>query len=101
MGKAAIYFGSDKVKAQLGFSHCKIIAVGTAAIQYETLEYFIGFNIPLLECYGMSECTGPHTANIEASNQWRTRSCGRSIKGVDTKIDNPDKNDNGEVSDVK
>ena len=99
--KAVTIFGFGKVKAQLGFSHCKIIAVGTAAIQYETLEYFISFNIPLLECYGMSESTGLHTANTEASNLWRAGSCGRNIKGVETKIDHPDENGYGEVSDVR
>ena len=49
----------------------------------------------------MSECTGPHIASITASNQRRAGSCSKGIRGVETKIDQPDENGSGEVSDVK
>ena len=85
----------------MGLSQCKIIVVGADAIQHETLEYFMAANIPLLEWYGMSESTGPHTANIRAFGRMKIGSCGKSISGVNTKIDNADQHGHGEVSNVK
>ena len=94
--------GFDKIKEALGLSHCKIIVVGAASIQCEVVEYFMSFDIPLLEWYGMTECTGPHTANIsdKKHTQWKIGSCGMNISGVETKIDYPDENGDGEVSNV-
>ena len=51
----------DKVKQNLGLDHTKVIGVGAAPISMESLEYFLSLDIPLLECYGMSETGGPHT----------------------------------------
>lgn len=49
----------------------------------------------------MSECTGPQTFSLKCASQWRTGSCGKSMNGAETKIDNPDENGDGEVSDVE
>ena len=86
-----------KVKEALGFNKCKVTLVGAAPIQRETLEFFMAFDIPVLELYGMSESTGPHTVNLKNATQWRTGSCGKKMSGVETKIDNPDENGDGEV----
>ena len=53
----------DKVKHNLGLDRTKVIGVGAAPISMESLEYFLSLDIPLLECYGMSETGGPHTGN--------------------------------------
>ena len=53
----------DKVKQNMGMDSCKCIGVGAAPIAMESLEYFLSLDIPLLECYGMSETGGPHTGN--------------------------------------
>ena len=53
----------DKVKKNLGLDRTKCIGVGAAPISMESLEYFLSLDIPLLECYGMSETGGPHTGN--------------------------------------
>lgn len=53
----------DKVKQNLGLDRTKCIGVGAAPISMESLEYFLSLDIPLLECYGMSETGGPHTGN--------------------------------------
>ena len=47
----------------MGMDSCKCIGVGAAPIAMESLEYFLSLDIPLLECYGMSETGGPHTGN--------------------------------------
>ena len=87
-----------RVKEALGFGQCKVILVGAAPIHRETLEFFMGFDIPILELYGMSESAGPHAANLRKPTRWRTGSCGKNISGVSTKIDNPDEHGDGEVS---
>ena len=76
--------------------------VGTASICYETLNYFMDFNIPIMEWYGLTESTGPHTANIrdEKHTQWKVGSCGIHINGVEIKINHCDKDGCREVSDV-
>lgn len=57
-------------------------------------------NIPLLKWYGMSESTGPQTANIREFERFKMKSCGKSLSGVETKVVNCGKHGDGEVSDV-
>ena len=68
-------------------------------------DYFMSINIPLMELYGMSECSGCHTINLHHNhNGWRVGSCGKPIQGVDLKIVDPGDNrerkegEEGEVS---
>ena len=90
-----------KVKKALGFKKCRIFLVGGAPVHRETLEFFMALDIPLLELYGMSECTGPQTLSLKGSTRWGTGSCGKSMNGVKTRIDKPDENGDGEVSDIE
>jgi long-subunit acyl-CoA synthetase (AMP-forming) len=55
-----------------------------------TLDFFLSLGIPILEVYGMSECTGPTTFSTE--NRYRTGSTGWAIPGTDLRIA-----DDGEV----
>ena len=64
----------------------------------EVHDYFMSINIPLMELYGMSESSGPHTLNLMQPDRWRVGSCGKTIEGVQLKIFNPDENGEGEVS---
>ena len=89
-----------KVREALGFTKCRTVLVGAAPIHRETLEFFMAVDVPILELYGMSESTGPQTFSLKNASQWRTGSCGKSMSGAETKIDNPDENGDGEVSDV-
>ena len=54
----------------------------------DTLRFFERMGIIILELYGLSECTGPHTASLKSENQniWRFGSCGKGINGTETKI---------------
>ena len=61
-------------------------------------DYYMSINIPLMEMYGQSECSGNHTINLIQQDRWRVGSCGKPIIGVQLKIFNPDKNGEGEVS---
>ena len=88
-----------KIKEASGFNKCALALVGAAPMHRETLEFLMSVDIPVCELYGMSECTGPQTVNLKSATQWRSGSCGKGISGVETTIDNPDSNGNGEVSD--
>ena len=82
-----------KVRVALGFQHCKIFAVGAAPMRKDVHDYFMSINIPLMELYGMSECSGCHTINLRHNhNGWRVGSCGKPIQGVKLKIVDPDEN---------
>lgn len=61
----------------------------------ETFEYFLSLDIPLHECYGMSETSGPQTGNRPGGH--RLGSIGPSLEGCKTKIAEPDPDGNGEV----
>lgn len=51
----------DKVKAALGLNKCRIFASAAAPISTDVKRYFLSLDIPILEAYGMSECSGAHT----------------------------------------
>ena len=87
-----------KVRQALGFQHCKMFVVGAAPMRREVHDYFMSINIPLMELYGMSESSGPHTLNLMQPDRWKVGSCGKTIEGVQLKIFNPDENGEGEVS---
>ena len=57
----------------------------------------MGINIPVLDMYGMSESTGP--ISVATFNTWCLGSVGQCLDGAHLKIDNPDENGEGEVSD--
>jgi len=89
----------DKVRESLGFDRTPTIGVGAAPISRETFEYFLSLDIPLLECYGMSETSGPQTGN--RAGHHRLGSVGQSLDGFRTKIMNPDSDGNGEIWCIK
>ncbi|XP_034450662.1 long-chain-fatty-acid--CoA ligase ACSBG2-like [Hippoglossus hippoglossus] len=84
-----------KVRDALGLDRCKICFTGAAPITKDTLEYFMSLNMPLMELYGMSESSGPHTVSI--NSRYRLTSCGKVMPGCQTKLDIPDADGNGEI----
>uniref|UniRef100_A0A8B9FZF4 Long-chain-fatty-acid--CoA ligase ACSBG2 n=2 Tax=Amazona collaria TaxID=241587 RepID=A0A8B9FZF4_9PSIT len=84
-----------KVQKAIGLDRCTKCYTGAAPISRETLEFFLSLDIPVLELYGMSESTGPHTASTP--RMFRLTSCGRSISGCKTRIHNADQHGVGEV----
>ncbi|GAA6218695.1 long-chain-fatty-acid--CoA ligase ACSBG2-like [Lates japonicus] len=84
-----------KVRAALGLDRCKTCFTGAAPITKETLEYFMSLNLPLMELYGMSESSGPHTVSV--NNAYCITSCGKVMPGCKTQLENPDKDGNGEI----
>ncbi|XP_061172776.1 long-chain-fatty-acid--CoA ligase ACSBG2-like isoform X1 [Saccostrea echinata] len=84
-----------KVKVDLGFDRCRFYLSGAAPIMKETIEFFYGLHIPLLEVYGMSENSGPHTCS--RPDKFRTCSVGTELPGVKTKLADIDQEGNGEI----
>ncbi len=71
----------DKVRQRLGLERAQICATSAAPIALDTLEFFLSLGIPILEVYGMSECTGPATFSMP--NRYRTGRAGFAIPGTE------------------
>ena len=73
-----------KVHVALGFDRCASFFVSAAPIEVKILKYFTSIDIPIMELFGQSECTGPHASNrLEA---FKIGSVGRPMPGTETMI---------------
>ncbi|NXH39283.1 ACBG2 ligase, partial [Dicaeum eximium] len=84
-----------KVRKAIGLDRCTKCYTGAAPITRETLEFFLSLNIPVLELYGMSESSGPHTMSVP--HAFKLGSCGKELTGCRTLIHKPDKDGIGEI----
>jgi long-chain acyl-CoA synthetase len=94
-GRPAFYGLADrlvfsKVRQRLGLDRARVCSTSAAPISLDTLEFFLSLGIPLLEVYGMTECTGPTT--FSTPDRYRTGKAGYAIPGSELKIA-----DDGEV----
>jgi long-subunit acyl-CoA synthetase (AMP-forming) len=74
----------SKVRVALGLDRAAICACSAAPISLDTLEFFLSLGIPILEVYGMSECTGP--ATFSTPDRYRTGRAGFAIPGGKLRI---------------
>lgn len=74
----------SKVRNKLGLDRARICATSTAPIARETLDFFASLDIPLLEVYGMSECTGPTTLSLP--DDFRLGTVGKPMDGTELQI---------------
>ncbi|XP_078533832.1 long-chain-fatty-acid--CoA ligase ACSBG2-like [Lissotriton helveticus] len=81
--------------ADLGLDRCVLRYTGGAITSKETLEYFMGLNLPIIQVYGMSESSGNHTVSL--TSNYRMTSCGKTVPGCKTRIHMPDEDGNGEI----
>jgi len=88
-----------RFKQQIGLEECKHIIVGADSMHCEIIIFFLKLDIPILNLYGISECTGVQAINLLSSSglEWKIGSCGREINDVEMKFDNPDEHGNTEV----
>ena len=49
-----------KIKEAIGFDRIKMLVVGAAPADIETKKYFCSLDMPLVDLYGMTECTIAH-----------------------------------------
>ena len=73
-----------KVKDAMGLDKARIAATSAAPISQEILEFFAGFDLPIVEIYGQSEGTGPTTANGHGAI--RFGSVGKAFPGCEVKV---------------
>ena len=94
-GSPFLYFLAKKLlhKAHLalGFDRCYMFFVSAAPIEVKILKYFSSIDIPIMELFGQSECTGPHAINTVRA--FKIGSVGRPMLGTETKLGE----DNGEL----
>jgi long-subunit acyl-CoA synthetase (AMP-forming) len=74
----------DKVRKALGLDRARLCVTSAAPIARDTLEFFLALGIPVLEVYGMSECTGP--ATYSPPEDYRTGKCGVVLPGSELKL---------------
>ncbi|MBX3190403.1 MAG: AMP-binding protein [Labilithrix sp.] len=74
----------DKVRQRLGLDRARICVTSAAPISRDTLEFFLALGLPILEVYGMSECTGP--ATYSPPDNYRTGKCGICLPGAEIKL---------------
>jgi long-chain acyl-CoA synthetase len=71
----------SKVRQKLGLDAARLCIVSAAPTALETLEFFLSLGIPIMEVYGMSECTGPATISVPGA--YRTGRAGRPLPGTE------------------
>ncbi len=74
----------SKVRDLLGLDQCRIAVTSAAPISKSTLEFFLSLGVPIMEVYGMSECTGPATVSVPTD--YRTGWVGKVLPGAEFKI---------------
>jgi long-subunit acyl-CoA synthetase (AMP-forming) len=69
------------VRERLGLDRARLLAVSSAPIAKETLEFFQSLGLPVMEAYGMSECSGP--ATMALPERYRLGWAGYAIPGTE------------------
>ena len=69
----------------LGLDRCYALYVGAAPIEVKILKYFASLDLPIMELFGQSECTGPHSVNTY--DAFKTGTVGRPLIGTESKAD--------------
>jgi long-chain-fatty-acid--CoA ligase ACSBG len=94
--KAAKVIIINKILTGLGLDRCQLMFSGAAPITKETLDFFYSIGIPLVETYGMSETTGPHSVGNVTVNS--PMSCGTVVNTTNlSRLRNGDEDGSGEL----
>ena len=82
-----------RIKKALGLDEAKVLVVSAAPLKAATFEYFKSLDMPIINVYGMSECTGPETTSKPLKVKEDT--VGYALAETDIKIDQRDKTEGG------
>lgn len=82
LAKAGVF---SPIHKRLGLEHCRYAASAAATLPLEVAEFFASLDIQIMEVFGQSECSGPHTASC--TGQWRLGYVGRPLPGTESKLD--------------
>ena len=74
----------EKVRQKLGLDRAEFLITAAAPIARETLEFFLSLGMPILEVYGMTECSGPGT--FSRPDRYRTGAAGVAIPETEVRL---------------
>ena len=74
----------SKVRVALGLDRARTLVTGAAPIARGTLDFFLSLGLPLLEVYGMSECTAITTCCTP--ERYRTGKAGYVLPGTEVRV---------------
>ncbi|OQS07058.1 long-chain-fatty-acid-CoA ligase [Thraustotheca clavata] len=74
----------SKVRDALGLDRCMVFASGAAPISNDTINFFMGLDMPIYEFFGQSETTGPTLLCLK--EQWKIGTVGLELEGTKMKI---------------
>ena len=74
----------EQLRAAIGLDRCRWAWSGAAAIAPETLDFFTGLGVPLVELWGMSEVTGAGLLN--PPDRPRVGTVGLPLPGLETRL---------------
>jgi long-subunit acyl-CoA synthetase (AMP-forming) len=92
----ANYLVLDQVKESVGLSEVKKLASGGFPLSANVADYFMKYNMPIFESYGMTEASGVIASN-SANVGWRVGSVGRAPPGTSLKLHKISDGEDGEV----
>lgn len=95
MYHVANYLILQRIKQAIGLDQSRLFMFGAAPLKQTTIDYFASLDIPLMNMYGLSETTGSTT--VSPVIKYKLNSAGRSIKGGEIKIADPDERGQGEI----
>jgi long-chain-fatty-acid--CoA ligase ACSBG len=95
MYHVANYLILSRIKEAIGLDKAELFMFGAAPLKQSTIEYFASLDITLMNMYGLSETTG--SATVSPLSKYKINSAGRSIKGGEIKIADPDEKGVGEI----
>lgn len=72
------------IRVRLGLDRARLVITASVATPREVVEFFLGLGLPLVEGYGMSECTAG--ATINRPDRFRIGTVGTPLPGAEVKI---------------
>jgi len=61
MFEVADFLVLSRIRQAIGLDKCRFFLYGAAPLKQTTVDYFNSLNMPLFNCYGLSETTGGAT----------------------------------------
>lgn len=85
----------NRLKRAIGLDRCTAILCGSAPMSMELKRYFLQMDLPVMDVFGMTECSGPHI--MSDVNAFKLHSVGKTMSGGESRIEQPGQDGQGEV----